>query len=86
MAGVLIGRDEAEVRERTAAQLAMFGERGDAEAWLEERRGRWLIGTPDAARARMAELEAAGVERIMFQDFLPRDLDHVRLMGELLAR
>ncbi len=34
---------------------------------------------------RIAELEAAGVQRIMLQDFLPRDLDHVRTMGRLIA-
>ena len=27
----------------------------------------------------------AGVERIMLQDFLPWDLDHIDVMGELLV-
>jgi hypothetical protein len=30
-------------------------------------------------------LEAAGVQRIMLQDFIPRDLDMVRLMGSIFA-
>ncbi len=84
MAGVLIGRTEAEVRERTAAQVALFGgPDDDADEWMEERRSRWVTGTPDQARARIAEYEAAGVQRLMLQTFLPRDLDQVRLMGEV---
>jgi alkanesulfonate monooxygenase SsuD/methylene tetrahydromethanopterin reductase-like flavin-dependent oxidoreductase (luciferase family) len=63
----------------------MFGDApGAADAWLEPRRSRWVIGTPDQARARLAEFEAAGVQRLLLQDFLPRDLEHVALMGELI--
>jgi alkanesulfonate monooxygenase SsuD/methylene tetrahydromethanopterin reductase-like flavin-dependent oxidoreductase (luciferase family) len=84
MAGALVGRDEADMRDRTAAQMAIFGnDAAEGVAWLEERRDRWVIGTPDAARARIAEYEATGVDRLLFQDFLPRDLDHVRLLAEL---
>jgi F420-dependent oxidoreductase-like protein len=86
MAGVLIGRDQAEVDQRVQDQLDMFGEKGGtAEAWLEERRSRWLVGTLDQARSTLHEFEAAGVERIMCQDLLPRDLEQVQLIGELLA-
>lgn len=84
MAGVLIGRDEAEVRERTRAAIEAFAASGrEAEAWLEERQDRWVTGTPDQARARIAEYEAAGVQRLMLQTHLPRDLDQVRLMAEV---
>lgn len=84
MAGVLIGRDEAEMRERTAAQVDLFGDAtAEAEAWIDARRDRWILGTPDAARARLAEYAATGVQRLLFQDFLPRDLEHVRLMAEI---
>ena len=51
--------------------------------WLAERRKRWILGTPEEARARVEELEAAGVERLMLQTFLPRDLEMVRLLGEI---
>jgi F420-dependent oxidoreductase-like protein len=85
MAGVLIGRDQGEFRSRVTAQIAMFGDDpAQAEAWMESRRGRWVVGTMDAARARMTEYMAAGVDRIMLQDFIPRDLEHVALMGELI--
>ncbi|HEX5466425.1 MAG TPA: TIGR03560 family F420-dependent LLM class oxidoreductase [Candidatus Limnocylindrales bacterium] len=90
MVGVLVGRDEADLRERTSAVLAAVGAAADArsaEAWLAERRPRWIIGTPDEAVARIEAFAAAGVERIMLQDFLPWDLDQVALLGrEILPR
>lgn len=84
MAGVLVGRTDDEVVERRARQVAIFG--GDvagAEQWLEERKDRWILGTPDRAKAMIAEYEATGVDRLLFQDFLPDDLDHIAVMGEL---
>jgi F420-dependent oxidoreductase-like protein len=86
MTGVLIAETEAELRERVRAQMEMIGSAGaDADAWLAERRGRWVMGSLDEARERVAALEAAGVQRLMLQDFLPRDLDMVRLMPRLVA-
>jgi alkanesulfonate monooxygenase SsuD/methylene tetrahydromethanopterin reductase-like flavin-dependent oxidoreductase (luciferase family) len=86
MVGFLIGRDEAEFRERARAQIAMFGaEAANGEAWLDERRKRWIIGMPHEARARLAEYVASGVDRIMLQCFLPHDLDHIRLVGQELT-
>jgi hypothetical protein len=63
----------------------MTGDSADAEAWLADRRRRWIMGTLDQAAARVAELASAGVQRIMLQDFLPRDLDMVRLMPRLAS-
>ncbi len=85
MAGVLVGRDEADFRARVTAQVAMFqDDPTQAEAWMEQRRDRWVVGTMDAARARMAEYAATGIDRIMLQDFVPRDLGHIALMGDLI--
>ena len=85
MAGVLVGRDEAEVAERRARQVAIFGgDVGSAEEWLEARKDRWILGTPDDARRMIAEYEATGADRLLFQDFLPQDLDHIAVMGELI--
>lgn len=86
MAGVLIGRDRAELDARVRDQVAMFGEASaEAEAWLAARQDRWVTGTLDQARARMAAFAAAGADRIMLQDFLPRDLEQVALAGELIT-
>ncbi|MEP6639445.1 MAG: LLM class flavin-dependent oxidoreductase [Chloroflexota bacterium] len=86
MAGVLIGRDEAEMTERLAAATRALGDEGDEDGdWLEERLERWVTGTPDAAREQVRRFAEAGVERIMLQDFLPWDLDMIDVMGEVLV-
>lgn len=84
MAGVLLARDPAELAARVHDQLAMFEEPG-GEDWLDARRERWLVGTLDDARVKLRAFQDAGAQRIMLQDFLPRDLDHVALMGEFIA-
>lgn len=84
MTGVLVGESEADVRDRARELLRTIDdEGGDADAWLAERRDRWIIGTPDQALARVAEFEAAGAQRIMLQTFLPRDLEMIRLAGRI---
>jgi alkanesulfonate monooxygenase SsuD/methylene tetrahydromethanopterin reductase-like flavin-dependent oxidoreductase (luciferase family) len=88
MAGVLVGRDRDEVAARERAILDAFGsDLADGEAWLEERRTRWVVGTPDEARAQLQRFADAGTQRIMLQDFLPWDLDMIDVMGaELVGR
>ncbi len=86
MAGVLVGRDKAEVDTRERDLVKAFGQDMEAgEAWLEERRNRWVYGTPDQARAQLERFAGAGLERIMLQDFLPWDLDMIDVMGEELV-
>jgi F420-dependent oxidoreductase-like protein len=88
MIGTLIGAHDAEVERRQDALLReLGGAEAGAEDWAEPRRGRWILGTPDEARAMVRRFADAGVERIMLQDFLPRDLEMVDLMGrELIGR
>jgi F420-dependent oxidoreductase-like protein len=84
MAGALVGRDEDEFARRVDAQMAIFGERtAAARAWLDARRDRWILGTPDAARERIAAYRDTGIDRLLFQVFLPGDLEHVAQLGEL---
>jgi alkanesulfonate monooxygenase len=83
MAGLLMGADKSELERRVRDQIAMVGAAGaDAKGWFEERRPRWIAGTPDQARVMVSHFAAAGVERIMLQDMLPRD----HAMIELAAR
>jgi F420-dependent oxidoreductase-like protein len=84
MAGVLIGRDEAELDRRKDAILATVGSDADSAEWLEAREPRWILGTPDRARAMVQRYADAGAERLMLQDFLPRDLDMIDVMAEAL--
>lgn len=86
MVGVLVAPTERELSERVGALLHMLGrDETGAEAWLAERRPRWVIGTHDEALERAAVFEQAGAQRIMLQDLLPRDLDMVRELGALFA-
>jgi alkanesulfonate monooxygenase SsuD/methylene tetrahydromethanopterin reductase-like flavin-dependent oxidoreductase (luciferase family) len=85
MAGVLVGRTDDEVQAREATLLAAFGEDANGDDWLEERRERWVVGTPDKALATLRRYADAGVERVMLQDFIPWDLDHIDVMGETLV-
>jgi F420-dependent oxidoreductase-like protein len=84
MSGVLIGRDHDEIRRRQENLLRDFGNVDAGEDWFHERRDRWIFGTPDEARAQVERFAEAGAERIMLQDFLPRDLEMVGLMAEAL--
>jgi probable F420-dependent oxidoreductase, Rv1855c family len=85
MVGVLVAETESELRDRSRQQAALVGAAEDAEAWLAERRDRWIIGTPDEAHQRIESLAAAGAQRIMLQDFLPRDMEMVALLGRIAA-
>jgi F420-dependent oxidoreductase-like protein len=85
MVGALIGADDAEVGRRTKELMRLLGAGSDSEAWLAERRKRWILGTPDQARAMVTRFADAGIERIMLQDFLPWDLDMIDLMAEELV-
>jgi F420-dependent oxidoreductase-like protein len=86
MTGVLVAETEGDLRARVADLLSALGQGGtDGDAWLAERRRRWIMGTPDEARERVQAFEERGTQRIMLQDFLPRDLDHVRLMGRIFG-
>ena len=98
MAGVLVGTDEKQLAERADRLMSLLGvaEEGvggrapagtDGSAWLDHRRPRWVIGTPDEARAMIRRYEAAGCERLILQDFVPWDLEMVDLLGrEVIAR
>jgi F420-dependent oxidoreductase-like protein len=84
MAGVLLGRDEAELSRRKGELLAAFAEESGGDEWFDAREPRWILGTRDQARAMADRFAEAGAERIMLQDFLPRDLDMISQMAEFL--
>jgi alkanesulfonate monooxygenase SsuD/methylene tetrahydromethanopterin reductase-like flavin-dependent oxidoreductase (luciferase family) len=85
MVGVLVGRNAGELERRHGALREALGEPDSGDAWIEERRTRWVFGTPDEARAAVQRFADAGIERMMLQDFLPRDLDMIDVMGEELV-
>ena len=86
MTNVVVAETEADLRTRIGDLLDIVGESAaDPEAWIAERRGRLIMGTPEQALERVRAFEAAGTQRIMLQDLLPRDLEHVRLMGRIFT-
>jgi alkanesulfonate monooxygenase SsuD/methylene tetrahydromethanopterin reductase-like flavin-dependent oxidoreductase (luciferase family) len=88
MVGVLVAADDAGLRARRDAMLRTFAiPAGEADGWLAGRRSRWIVGTPDEARAMVGRFAGAGIERIMLQDFLPWDLEMIELLGhELIGK
>ncbi len=86
MTGVLVAETETDLLARVDDLMKVLGrDAAEGAAWLAERRGRWIMGTPDEAHERAAALGRAGTQRIMLQDFLPRDLEHVELMGRIFG-
>jgi alkanesulfonate monooxygenase SsuD/methylene tetrahydromethanopterin reductase-like flavin-dependent oxidoreductase (luciferase family) len=77
MHGLLIGADEDELRSR-AARLAEWQ---GAEVDVDEKRRTWIAGTPDEIVARLREYEAVGIERVMVQHLLHRDVDALELLA-----
>ena len=84
MVGVLLGRDRDEVGRRERDLLTTLGAGDAGDAWFEPRRARWIHGTPDAARATVAKYADIGVQRLVLQDFMPRDLEMIDLAAEAL--
>ena len=85
MVGTLVGATEAELARREQDILERFGIADDGAAWLDERRPRWILGLPDAARETVRAYAAVGVERLVLQVHIPWDLDHVDLLGDVLV-
>ena len=78
------GRDRRGSRTRVADLLGALGQGvADPEAWLADRRRRLDHGHPGRGDGASSRARATGMQRVMLQDFLPRDLDHVRLIGRV---
>ena len=81
MTGWLAGEDRAELIDRAGRLAEWQGWDGDAERFLAEQRDSSLAGTVEDNLERLRELGDAGVERVMLQHLLHRDLDAVEQIG-----
>jgi len=82
MVGIVVGASEAEVRGRVDRMMGVFGlAPGEAEGWMARRGPTYLMGTPEQVLGRISDYEAAGLRRIMLQDWLPTDLEMVSLIA-----
>jgi alkanesulfonate monooxygenase SsuD/methylene tetrahydromethanopterin reductase-like flavin-dependent oxidoreductase (luciferase family) len=80
----IVGSDRVDLLERAHAVAEVRGEdASDPEAYIEGLRDNTLVGTVAEVRQQLAELEEAGVERVMIQHLTHRDLDGVDLIAEL---
>jgi F420-dependent oxidoreductase-like protein len=77
MTGCLIGTDKGEVQFRAHRLRERTG-----RDWTEGDTSHLVLGTVDAAIAKLREFEEAGVERVMLQHLLHEDLGMVRLIGQ----
>ena len=81
MAPLVMGRDEAELADR-ARELSAWRHQ---EMDLGELREVAFVGTPERVVERLREHAAAGVERVMLQHHLHRDLETVERIGRELV-
>jgi len=78
----VIGRDQAELRERAARLKEITGRSGTPDEILETMRaGGRIVGTPDEVVAQMRDWQARGISRIMLQTL---DMDDIPVL-ELIA-
>lgn len=82
MTGFIVGRDEDEIAARAEELAAYYRVEGGGDAVLAERGDRWIIGTPAHLAATLQELAEVGVDRVMLQHHLHRDLDTVALIRD----
>jgi F420-dependent oxidoreductase-like protein len=83
MTTCIVGADRAETAERARLAAARVGE-PDLDAYVAKVDRQGVIGTVDQAADRLAELEAAGVTRVMLRLLVHDDLDMVDLLGREL--
>jgi alkanesulfonate monooxygenase SsuD/methylene tetrahydromethanopterin reductase-like flavin-dependent oxidoreductase (luciferase family) len=85
MAPIVIGEDEAAVRESARRIGERFGR--DPEQVIDRYSAMGPVGTIDQAVERLREVEAIGIERVMLQHLVHSDLETVELIGrELVPR
>jgi F420-dependent oxidoreductase-like protein len=81
MTGLVVGSDEAELRERIRRLSEKRGD--DPDTFASGPPAGWVVGTVEQAAEQLAELRDAGVSRVMCQQLLHEDLEAVALLGDL---
>lgn len=84
MTSYIIGRDDAELRERAAQVSKIIPSLGamTPDQVLEGRREAWFVGTPEQVAEKMREHARIGVHLFMLQHFLLDDSDALELLAK----
>ena len=85
MTTCVLGRTEAEVRDRAGALLRQTGRDMPVDEWLDGAREARLVGTVDEVATKIRSLGDAGIERLMLQHLVHEDVEMVLLMGDLVS-
>jgi F420-dependent oxidoreductase-like protein len=80
-AGCTVGSDKADLARRLRAVGMQNDLEGDGDAVLEQLGHAWIAGTPDWIVERLLELQDAGVDRVMLQHPVHRDLEALAILG-----
>jgi len=84
MTACFVGETAGDVRDRIARFLDVAAPPGtDPDAFVAERRDRWLVGTVDEVSARLEELRAVGITRVFLQHLNHDDDALIRLAATL---
>jgi alkanesulfonate monooxygenase SsuD/methylene tetrahydromethanopterin reductase-like flavin-dependent oxidoreductase (luciferase family) len=85
MTGFIIGRDRKELRERALKVAEIVTppriRNSDADAILEQQRGKWFVGTPGEIVEQMKSHEGLGIDLFTLQHFLLDDRDALELLA-----
>lgn len=85
MTPCLVGEDTEELRARGRRHMDRTGQDGDVDAYLDEHRDAWIIGTVDEVIERIGAYADRGVDRMMLQHIDHEDLDMVQVLGSRIA-
>jgi alkanesulfonate monooxygenase SsuD/methylene tetrahydromethanopterin reductase-like flavin-dependent oxidoreductase (luciferase family) len=85
MAGWMVGEDRAELLDRAGRLAECRGHPDGAQGLLDTLDDSWIVGTLEEATEQLTALAAKGVERVMLQHLLHRDLDAVMQIGRQVA-
>lgn len=83
MTGAVVGRDESDLRERTARYLEITKEGRSVDEFLRDKPPHMIVGTLEEAAPQLRAFAEAGLDRIMLQHLAHEDADMVPLLGEL---
>lgn len=84
MTGVIVGSDRSDFERRARATAQALLGTDDYQPFLESRKGKWAVGTPDEAAEFLNAFAEAGCERVMLQVFYLDDLEHLDVIWEEL--